>query len=61
MPTIEATHEEIMALRQLLHRAVLHSGMDAAEAAAHWNRKLMETMQAPLPKANGPIQAQASE
>ena len=34
---IEATEQEIVALRQMLHRAVLHSGMDVAEAAAHWN------------------------
>jgi hypothetical protein len=41
MMIIEATEEEIIALRQLLHRAVLHSGMEVAEAAAFWNRKLM--------------------
>ena len=41
MITIETTEEEIIALRQLLHRAVLHSGMEVAEAAAFWNRKLM--------------------
>ena len=44
---IEATEQEIVALRQMLHRAVLHSGMDVAEAAAHWNRKLIEVMKAP--------------
>jgi hypothetical protein len=40
MITIEATEEELLALRQLLHRAVLHSGMQAAEAAVHWSNKI---------------------
>ena len=50
MMIIEATEEEIIALRQLLHRAVLHSGMEVAEAAAFWNRKLMAVQAA---KSNG--------
>jgi hypothetical protein len=41
MITIETTEEEVLALRQLLHRAVLHSGLEVAEVAAFWNRKLM--------------------
>jgi hypothetical protein len=40
MITIETTPEELAALRQLLHRAVLHSGMQAAEAAVHWANKI---------------------
>jgi hypothetical protein len=51
--TIEATEQEITALRQLLHRAVLHSGMDVAEAATHWNRKLMTATQLPPTRTNG--------
>ena len=51
---IEATKEEIDVLRQMLHRACLHSGMDVAEAAAHWNRKLVAaSMPMPPEKANG--------
>ena len=53
MRTIEATDEEIAALIQLIHRAVLHSGMDAAEAAVHWRRKLTEAVQAPPKGLNG--------
>ena len=53
MRTIEATDEEIAALHQLLHRAVLHSGMEVAEAALHWKRKLLAVTQEVLPKTNG--------
>jgi hypothetical protein len=42
---IEATDEEVAALHQLLHRAVLHSGMDAAEAACLWKQKLIRAAQ----------------
>ena len=52
---IEATADEIRALQQMLHRACLHSGMDVADAAAHWNRKLVETLK-PVRKANGNIE-----
>lgn len=41
MITIHATPDEVAALHQLLHRAVLHSGMDVAEAALHWKQKLI--------------------
>jgi hypothetical protein len=40
MITVEATSEELAVLRQLLHRAVLHSGMQAASAAVHWAAKI---------------------
>lgn len=40
MITIIATPEEVAALKQLLHRAVQHSGLDAAEAAVFWMRKI---------------------
>jgi len=40
MITVPATPEELAALKQLLHRAVLHSGMEAADAAVHWMRKI---------------------
>jgi hypothetical protein len=46
--TIQATQEELLALRQLLHRAVLHSGMQAAEAAVHWHNKLNMAEQASM-------------
>ena len=52
MPTIEATDEEVAVLHQLLHRAVLHSGMEAAEAACLWKRKLIAAAQQDN-KANG--------
>lgn len=52
MITIETTEEEVLALRQLLHRAVLHSGLEVAEVAAFWNRKLM-AVQAEAQKGNG--------
>ena len=52
MITITLTLEEVVALRQLLHRAVLHSGMDAAQAACHFNQKLNEAV--PV-KANGKL------
>jgi len=41
MITIQATPDEINALMQLLHRACQHSGLDAAEAAAHWRNKIV--------------------
>jgi hypothetical protein len=37
---ITATDEELAALLQLLHRALLHSGMDAVDAALHWKMKI---------------------
>ena len=40
MLTVTGTLEEFNALRQLIHRAVLHSGMEAADAAVFWNRKI---------------------
>jgi len=40
MLTVTGTQDEFNALKQLLHRAVLHSGMDAAEAAVFWTRKI---------------------
>jgi hypothetical protein len=41
MVTIEFTDEELVALRMLLHRAVLHSGMDVAETAVFLTKKIM--------------------
>jgi hypothetical protein len=37
---IMASPQEVAILRQLLHRAVLHGGMDVAEAAVLWGHKL---------------------
>ena len=52
-----ATDQEIIALRQLLDHAVRSGGMGVAEAALHWNRKLMLAMQGPPPAANGKVPA----
>ena len=49
---IETNDAEVAALRQLLHRAVLHSGMDVAEAALYWNKKLSEAQDAWQRNAN---------
>ncbi len=51
MITLTLTEQEVIALRQLLHRALLHSGMDVAEAATHFNRRLSEAV--PDAKPNG--------
>lgn len=51
MITIEANAEEVAALRQLLHRAVLHSGMQAAEAAVHWSNKIAAAEAAAAPRS----------
>lgn len=40
MKKILATDQEIATLRVLIHRAVLHDGMDVAEAAVMWGHKL---------------------
>lgn len=47
---ITATEQEIAVLLQLLHRAVLHGGMEVAAAAVSWQHKLMQATQA----ARGP-------
>jgi hypothetical protein len=38
--TLTATDAELVVLLQLLHRAVLHSGMDVADAAVFWKAKV---------------------
>ncbi len=40
MKKIMASDQEIATLRELLHRATLHSGMQVAEAAVLWGNKL---------------------
>ena len=60
MRTIEATDDEITVLRQLIHRAVLHSGMDAAEMAIHWNRKLLVAMQETPAQVTNPLNERMS-
>jgi len=52
MITIVGTPEEFNALKQLLHRAVLHSGMEAADAAVFWNRKI-QAAEVAAKKLNG--------
>jgi hypothetical protein len=58
--TLEFTQEEVAALRQLLHRALLHSGMDVLQAVGHFENKLREAEQASPPRANGGAVASAS-
>jgi hypothetical protein len=42
---LAASDAELVALLQLLNRAVLHSGMDVAEAAVHWKNKVVAARQ----------------
>ncbi len=57
---IEASQEEITALRQLLHRACLHSGMDVAEVAVYWNNKLIAALQQTEEKPDGKVETNGS-
>ena len=44
--TLSFTQQEVMALQQLLHRAVQHSGMEVAEAAVVINIILQNALKA---------------
>jgi hypothetical protein len=59
MIIVQFTEQEIAALRELIHRACLHSGMQVAEAAVTLTTKLnqaVESQQPPL-QANGAARA----
>ena len=59
MITITGTPEEFIALKQLLHRAVLHSGLEAADAAVYWMHKIVEAEQQHVArKGNGAAREQ---
>ena len=60
MPMIEATNEAIIALRHVLNRAVLHSGMQVAEVCVYWDKILIAAMSQDLPKLNGAGQSLAT-
>lgn len=61
MITVEFTEQEIAALRQLLHRAVLHSGMDVAEAAVMITQKLVAATRVPPPPPPPKLNAAVGE
>jgi len=60
MMTLELTPEEVVALRQLLHRALLHSGMEVLQVVGHFETKLRQGEQDVRPKPNGSAGVSAS-
>lgn len=57
MIIIPCNQDELNALKQLLHRAVQHSGLEAAEAAVHWMHKIADAERRTA-KGNGADHAQ---
>lgn len=45
MVELKLTVQEAAALQQLLHRAVLHSGMEVAETAVYLSARIKQAMQ----------------